>query len=202
MKRLAAMLLFFTLICVQGCAERYFEISQPRIQVGLRGMNINVVFNGWGKEITGSLSVVDEQGTVLGVCQVYAGMTMGSVPIVIPGDAPAVQTIRLIYHRDGREWEQDSTLLITDQAYRDGIQKVDTNQKKMAITFDSANGEGRIGALLQVLSRHQVHCTFFLQGDFVEDYPEATPVLVYRGCERIMFNGVTLIPATDFLLSL
>ncbi|MBO7653586.1 MAG: ATP-binding protein [Kiritimatiellae bacterium] len=37
---------------------------------------------------------------------------------------------------------------------------------------------------------------------FVEDYPEATPVLVYRGCERIMFNGVTLIPATDFLLSL
>ena len=30
---------------------------------------------------------------------------------------------------------------------------------------------------------------------FVEDYPGATPVLVYRGTERIMFNGVLLVPA-------
>lgn len=37
---------------------------------------------------------------------------------------------------------------------------------------------------------------------FVEDYPGATPVLVYRGTERIMFNGVLLVPAGEFLLSL
>ena len=37
---------------------------------------------------------------------------------------------------------------------------------------------------------------------FVEDYPEATPVLVYRGKERIMLNGVMLVPAEEFLLSL
>ena len=37
---------------------------------------------------------------------------------------------------------------------------------------------------------------------FVEDYPEATPVLVYWGKERIMLNGVMLVPAEEFLLSL
>jgi predicted AAA+ superfamily ATPase len=37
---------------------------------------------------------------------------------------------------------------------------------------------------------------------FKEDYPEATPVLVYRGREEIMFHGVRLVPAETFLLSL
>ena len=37
---------------------------------------------------------------------------------------------------------------------------------------------------------------------FMDDYPEATPLLVYRGTERIMFNGVMLVPAEEFLLSL
>lgn len=37
---------------------------------------------------------------------------------------------------------------------------------------------------------------------FKEDYPEATPVLVYRGREEIMFHGVRLVPTETFLLSL
>lgn len=37
---------------------------------------------------------------------------------------------------------------------------------------------------------------------FKEDYPEATPVLVYRGREQIMFHGVRLIPAERFLSEL
>lgn len=34
---------------------------------------------------------------------------------------------------------------------------------------------------------------------FQQDYPEATPMLVYRGPEEIMFKGVRLVPAETFL---
>lgn len=34
---------------------------------------------------------------------------------------------------------------------------------------------------------------------FREDYPEATPLLVYRGSEETMFKGVRLVPAETFL---
>ena len=37
---------------------------------------------------------------------------------------------------------------------------------------------------------------------FKEDYPEATPLLVYRGHEQIMFHGVKLVPAERFLSEL
>ena len=33
---------------------------------------------------------------------------------------------------------------------------------------------------------------------FQQDYPEATPMLVYRGPEEIMFKGVRLVPAESF----
>ena len=37
---------------------------------------------------------------------------------------------------------------------------------------------------------------------FHEDYPEATPMLLYRGRERIVQNGITLIPVEEFLPTL
>lgn len=37
---------------------------------------------------------------------------------------------------------------------------------------------------------------------FREDYPEATPMLLYRGRERLVQNGITLMPVEEFLLSL
>ncbi len=37
---------------------------------------------------------------------------------------------------------------------------------------------------------------------FREDYPEATPILLYRGRERIVQNGITLVPVEEFLTSL
>jgi uncharacterized protein len=37
---------------------------------------------------------------------------------------------------------------------------------------------------------------------FVNDYPMAKPVLVYRGDERIQVGGILCIPVTEFLLSI
>lgn len=37
---------------------------------------------------------------------------------------------------------------------------------------------------------------------FMEDYPEVTPMLIYRGHEQILFRDVLLIPAEKFLLEL
>jgi uncharacterized protein len=36
----------------------------------------------------------------------------------------------------------------------------------------------------------------------MKDYPEAKPVLLYRGIEKIAIDGILCIPVTEFLLSL
>lgn len=37
---------------------------------------------------------------------------------------------------------------------------------------------------------------------FVSDYPECEPVLVYRGAEQIVINGIRCVPAHDFLVGM
>ena len=37
---------------------------------------------------------------------------------------------------------------------------------------------------------------------FVSDYPECEPILVYRGSDRLMVNGVRCMPAHEFLVAL
>lgn len=34
---------------------------------------------------------------------------------------------------------------------------------------------------------------------FIEDYPEATPILVYRGKEKLMHKGILCCPVEGFL---
>lgn len=56
---------------------------------------------------------------------------------------------------------------------------------------------------VEVKNARQVHPSD-LRGlcAFREDYPEASPMLIYRGRERIMMEGIPLIPASEFLLGL
>ena len=43
---------------------------------------------------------------------------------------------------------------------------------------------------------------FTRQKSFGEDYPEATRLLLYRGSERFLRDGVWVVPAEEFLRSL
>ena len=49
---------------------------------------------------------------------------------------------------------------------------VDTNEKKVAISFDAAWGADNTKKILDILDSYEVHATFFLVGFWVEKYPD------------------------------
>jgi polysaccharide deacetylase family sporulation protein PdaB len=63
------------------------------------------------------------------------------------------------------------------------VYSVDTDQKVIAITFDSAWGTEDLADILEILQKHQVVATFFVTGDFVENYPEEVKMIVKSGHE-------------------
>lgn len=61
------------------------------------------------------------------------------------------------------------------------IYSVETNQKVVSITFDSAWGTEDLADILQTLENHNVLATFFVTGGFVESYPEEVRMIVEAG---------------------
>ena len=49
---------------------------------------------------------------------------------------------------------------------------VDTDEKKVALSFDAAWGNEDTQQILDILAKHDVHVTFFMTGGWVENYPE------------------------------
>ncbi len=49
---------------------------------------------------------------------------------------------------------------------------VDTEESKVALTFDTAWGNEDIPAILDILKNHKVKATFFVTGEWVKKYPE------------------------------
>ena len=58
---------------------------------------------------------------------------------------------------------------------------VDTQEKKVALTFDAAWGNEDTGKILDILSRHNVHVTFFMTGGWVDSYPEDVKAILAAG---------------------
>ena len=88
-----------------------------------------------------------------------------------------------MFQRDGAMELQDEGLLAADDAKRDGLRIVETGEKKIAITFDSAGGVGKLPELLDLLDKLQIKCTFFLQGEFVLNHGEWAEEIHARGHE-------------------
>lgn len=61
------------------------------------------------------------------------------------------------------------------------IYSVDTEEKKVAISFDAAWGAEDFEKIMEILDKHNVKTTFFMTGDWVEKYPECVKELVERG---------------------
>jgi polysaccharide deacetylase family sporulation protein PdaB len=57
------------------------------------------------------------------------------------------------------------------------IYSVDTVEKKVAITFDSAWGADKTQNIVDILNEYNVIATFFLVGFWVEKYPEMVKIL-------------------------
>ncbi|MEW5785578.1 MAG: polysaccharide deacetylase family protein [Bacillota bacterium] len=63
------------------------------------------------------------------------------------------------------------------------IYYVDTNEKKIAISFDASWGAERTQQILDTLKEHEIKTTFFLTGFWVEDYPDYVKAIAEAGHE-------------------
>lgn len=58
---------------------------------------------------------------------------------------------------------------------------VQTNEKKVALSFDAAWGNEDTEKILEILKKHNVHVTFFMTGGWVESYPEDVKAILAAG---------------------
>lgn len=61
------------------------------------------------------------------------------------------------------------------------IYSVDTEEKKIAISFDAAWGAEDFPKIIEVLDKHNIKTTFFMTGEWVEKYPDCVKTLVEKG---------------------
>ena len=69
------------------------------------------------------------------------------------------------------------------QSYEAPISRVDTKEKKVALTFDVAWGSENIEEILDILDKHNVKATFFLVGSWIDDNEELVKEIHNRGHE-------------------
>ena len=67
--------------------------------------------------------------------------------------------------------------------YLQPISRVQTSEKKVAITFDASWNIDTFYDLLDILDEHNIKCTFFLVGYWIDAFPEAMEELCRRGHE-------------------
>lgn len=175
-------LLMLTLTATALAAE-YYEFCEPAY-AGLYGRDLNLNFErvrtGSG---SGVLLVLDENGEVLGQRKIDGQQKTGVIRIAITEEMPLGQTVQLVLEKDGERTLQDECLLAADAARRDGLRIVETDEKKIAITFDTAGGLGQIPALLDTLDELGIKCTFFLQGEIILKHEDWIREIHARGHE-------------------
>ena len=75
-----------------------------------------------------------------------------------------------------------AVMVSTTQGSRElPIYCVQTDQKKIALTFDAAWGNEDTADLLSILARNQIHATFFLTGSWVDAYPDDVKAIAAAG---------------------
>ena len=63
------------------------------------------------------------------------------------------------------------------------IYRVDTKEKKVAISFDAAWGADKTAGIMDIMDEHGVKGTFFLVGFWVDKYPDVVKSIAERGFE-------------------
>lgn len=61
------------------------------------------------------------------------------------------------------------------------IYSVETEEKKIAISFDAAWGAEDFNKIMEILDKHEIKTTFFMTGEWVENYPDCVKTLVEKG---------------------
>ena len=61
------------------------------------------------------------------------------------------------------------------------IYSVETDEKKVALSFDAAWGNEDTQKILDILKKHDIHVTFFMTGGWVESYPDDVKAIYEAG---------------------
>lgn len=61
------------------------------------------------------------------------------------------------------------------------IYSVQTNEKKVALSFDAAWGNEDTKRILDILKKHEIHVTFFMTGGWVSSYPDDVKAIQAAG---------------------
>lgn len=61
------------------------------------------------------------------------------------------------------------------------IYSVETDEKKVALSFDAAWGNEDTQEILDILKKHDIHVTFFMTGGWVESYPDDVKAIYEAG---------------------
>ena len=125
---------------------------------------------------------MDAEGNELASVTVKANQKDGSFVMPLDGRVTNGQVVQICFRHGGETELQGECLLAIDDG-TPGVYKVETNEKKIAITFDSANGIGRTANLLDLLDRYGIKCTFFLQGAYLKNHPQMAKEISDRGHE-------------------
>lgn len=78
---------------------------------------------------------------------------------------------------------QELVLMVTGNESAKPIYQVDTDEKKVAISFDACWGSEKTDAILDTLDKNGVKATFFLVNIWLEDYPDKAKEVAERGHE-------------------
>jgi len=76
------------------------------------------------------------------------------------------------------------TAVAASSAYGDRelpIYSVETDEMKIAISFDAAWGAEDFNKIMEILDKHEIKTTFFMTGEWVEKYPDCVKYLVEKG---------------------
>ncbi len=115
---------------------------------------------------------------IITVCVIIAG--------IITGVWLSHQEIILL----NRSIERDDSHAVsgTSEPKEVPIYFVETNEKKLSISFDAAWGCEHTQAILDVLAQHNVKATFFLTNIWLEEYPEMAKTIADAGHEIAMHS--------------
>lgn len=79
--------------------------------------------------------------------------------------------------------DTSAVIKVFQEEQKKPIYYVDTEEKKVAISFDAAWGAKNTDELLDILNEFNIKTTFFLTGFWVENYPEKVEKIAKQGHE-------------------
>jgi Predicted xylanase/chitin deacetylase len=104
-----------------------------------------------------------------------------------------------LYNEASKEIARQIPLKVENEERKRGIYSVDTEEKKIAISFDCGFANKYTEYILDTLDEYNIKCTFFVTGVFVSDYSDMLKEIHDRGHEigNHTMNHLSLVKITE-----